>query len=51
MKKLSEREEGRLVVEIKRLNKELEDLKDKRNLFEVSYNRLSYKYIGMLTHC
>ena len=35
MKKLAEREEGRLTVEIRRLNKELEDLKEKRNLFEV----------------
>ena len=35
MKKLAEREQGRLTHEIRRLEKELEDLKEKRNIFEV----------------
>lgn len=34
MRKIAEREEGRLKHEIQRLHKELEDLKEKRNVFE-----------------
>ena len=33
---IAEREEGRLKQEIKKLEKELEDLKEKKNVFEVS---------------
>ena len=32
---IAEREEGRLKQEIKKLEKELEDLKEKKNVFEV----------------
>lgn len=33
---LAEREEGRLKNEIKRLNNEINELKERRNLYEVS---------------
>ena len=36
MRKLAEREEGRLSHEIRRLERDLEDLKEKRNIYEVS---------------
>ncbi|CAH1781534.1 unnamed protein product [Owenia fusiformis] len=34
MRKIAEREEGRLTQEVKRLERDLEDLKEKRNIFE-----------------
>ena len=38
---IAEREEGRLKQEIKKLEKELEDLKEKKNVFEVIW-RINY---------
>ena len=35
MFKIAEREEGRLLQEIKRLKKELDELKEQKNIYEV----------------
>ena len=42
MKKIAEREEGRLRHEIQRLQRELDDLKEKRNVYEVSVKRFIF---------
>ena len=38
--KIAEREYGRLQQEIQRLNKEMKDLEEKRNIYEVSENNI-----------
>ena len=47
MLNLAEREEGRLKMEIKRLNQEKDELKERRNNFEVSVAPPSKRS----THC
>ena len=37
LKKIAEREEGRLEQEIQRLQKEMDELKERKNIYEVAY--------------
>ena len=42
---LAEREDGRLCSEIQRLEKELEELKERKNVYEVGYRNKTNNYL------
>ena len=50
MHKIAEREEGRLRHEIQKLEKELEELKEKRNIHEVRSANCVFPRVGKTTY-